>query len=99
MFLFISYEKLPFLPYNYISSSIDKKIKLFWCKFKASKLIFFIKDGNEIVESERQERQPFRGKPRHEDDHPFDRRDGTGRGRRGVPKEGHGKGNWGSDRD
>ena len=43
MFLIISYEKLPFLQYNYTSSSIDKKKKIFWCKFKASKLIFLLK--------------------------------------------------------
>jgi len=44
----------------------------------------------------RGERGPnrFEGKAR-EDAHPLDRQDGTGRGRRGDKKGGHGKGNWG----
>lgn len=36
----------------------------------------------------------FEGKPR-EHDHPYDRHDGTGRGKRGDKKGGFGKGNWG----
>lgn len=38
----------------------------------------------------------FQGKAR-EDAHPMDRKDGTGRGRRGDRKAGHGKGNWGKE--
>lgn len=38
----------------------------------------------------------FEGKAR-EDAHPMDRQDGTGRGRRGDKKGGHGKANWGKD--
>lgn len=37
----------------------------------------------------------FEGK-RREPWHPYDRRDGTGRGRGAAPKRGHGKGNWGT---
>jgi len=51
-------------------------------------------DGNPIRTGNR-EREPYRGKPRQENDHPYDRRDGTGRGRRPEHKEGHGKGGWG----
>jgi hypothetical protein len=51
-------------------------------------------DGNPIRQ-ERKERQPFRGKPR-EEAHPYDRKSGTGRGRRPEDKrEGHGKFNTG----
>jgi hypothetical protein len=42
-------------------------------------------------------RDRFQGKAR-EDAHPMDRRDGTGRGRRGDRKEGQGRGGWGGDR-
>lgn len=41
-------------------------------------------------------REPFRGKPRQDDTHPYDRRDGTGKGNRGDKKEGAGQGNWGT---
>jgi hypothetical protein len=40
----------------------------------------------------------FRGKPRHQGDHPYDRKSGTGRGRE-LAKGGHGKGNWGDVND
>jgi hypothetical protein len=51
-------------------------------------------DGNPLADT-RKERQPFRGKPR-EEGHPFDRRSGTGRGRRPEDKrDGHGKFNTG----
>lgn len=40
----------------------------------------------------------FRGKPRHQGDHPYDRKSGTGRGRE-LAKGGHGKGNWGDVKD
>lgn len=47
----------------------------------------------------RRERKPFQGKAR-EDAHPYDRRSGTGRGRRPTEKkDGHGKGNWGDKPD
>lgn len=56
-----------------------------------------------VVEGEQKERinrgekgPRFQGKPR-EEAHPFDRKDGTGRGRRGDKKGGHGKGNWGKE--
>lgn len=59
--------------------------------------------GEELVAVEtkeqvnRGEKGPrFTGKPR-EEAHPFDRKDGTGRGRRGDKKGGHGKGNWGRE--
>lgn len=52
-------------------------------------------DGNPVG-GERRERKPFAGKAR-EEAHPFDRRDGTGKARRGDKKDGHGKGNWGKD--
>jgi hypothetical protein len=49
-------------------------------------------DGNPIKQKEHKK---FEGKPRQEE-HPFDRRSGTGRGRRPVDKkEGHGKFNTG----
>lgn len=54
-------------------------------------------DGNPVENRERGQRQPFRGKAR-EEGHPYDRQDGTGKGRRGDKKGGHGKANWG-DRD
>jgi len=44
----------------------------------------------------RSQRHGFEGKPR-EQWHPYDRHDGTGRGRGGYKKEGFGKGNWGSE--
>ena len=56
-----------------------------------------------VIYRQRKERNPdhaehrFEGKKR-ENYHPFDRRDGTGRGR-GVNKGGHGKGNWGTVED
>ena len=40
------------------------------------------------------QRGRYEGKPR-EENHPFDRQDGTGRGRRGDKKGGHGRGGWG----
>ena len=55
-------------------------------------------DGNPVEQRERGQRQPFRGKPR-EDGHPYDRQDGTGKGRRGDKKGGHGKANWGAQDD
>jgi len=60
-------------------------------------------DGQEIARPERAERRggrgnKFEGKAR-EDAHPMDRHDGTGRGRRGDKKGGHGKANWGKDGD
>lgn len=58
-------------------------------------------DGQEIARPERAERRggrgnKFEGKAR-EEAHPMDRQDGTGRGRRGDKKAGHGKANWGKD--
>lgn len=51
-------------------------------------------DGNPLG-GERKERQPYRGKAR-EEAHPYDRRSGTGRGRRpDDKKDGHGKFNTG----
>jgi hypothetical protein len=38
----------------------------------------------------------YHGKPR-EENHPFDRRSGTGRGYE-LKKGGHGRGNWGTDK-
>lgn len=38
----------------------------------------------------------YTGKAR-EEAHPYDRKSGTGRGKRDMQKEGHGKGNWGKD--
>ena len=53
--------------------------------------------GTEVTE--KRERQPYRGKPR-EEAHPFDRRSGTGRGRKAPEKkDGHGIGNWGDKQD
>ena len=43
------------------------------------------------------DRKRFEGKAR-EDAHPMDRKDGTGRGRRGDRKDGEGKGNWGNEK-
>ena len=55
-------------------------------------------EGADVERAERGgERKRFEGKPR-EGAHPMDRRDGTGRGRRGDRKEGEGKGAWGNDR-
>jgi len=58
-----------------------------------------------MIIGERKERVDYRGKTshyrgarRHADDHPFDRKSGTGRGR-DLTKGGHGKGNWGDIRD
>jgi hypothetical protein len=58
-----------------------------------------------MIIGERKERVDYRGKTshykgarRHQDDHPFDKKSGTGRGRE-VAKGGHGKGNWGDNRD
>ena len=48
-------------------------------------------DGNKIG-NDRKERQPFRGKAR-EDAHPYDRRSGTGRGRRPTDKKDGAAGN------
>mmetsp|Transcript_40564 Transcript_40564/g.61826 ORF Transcript_40564/g.61826 Transcript_40564/m.61826 type:complete len:290 (-) Transcript_40564:188-1057(-) len=56
--------------------------------------IAYKNDAEGVQHKERKERQPFRGKAR-EEGHPYDRRDGTGRGRRPDKKDGHGKGNWG----
>jgi len=58
-------------------------------------------DGQEVARPQRAERRggrgnKFEGKAR-EDAHPMDRQDGTGRGRRGDKKGGHGKANWGKD--
>jgi len=56
-------------------------------------------DGNKIgAGSNNRERRPFTGKPR-EEAHPMDRRDGTGRGRRGNKRDGHGKANVGHKDD
>lgn len=43
-------------------------------------------------------RRRYEGKPR-EDAHPMDKKSGTGRGKRDQQKGGHGKGNWGTDKD
>ncbi len=64
-----------------------------------------VEGGDEgIADTERKERvdfegkeQRFQGKPR-EQWHKYDRQSGTGRGR-GLPKGGHGKGNWGDQND
>jgi hypothetical protein len=54
-------------------------------------------EGNLVgAGSNNRERKPFTGKAR-EEGHPYDRKDGTGRGRRPVKKDGHGKGNVGDD--
>lgn len=53
-------------------------------------------EGNVVVDPARKERKPFAGKAR-EEGHPYDRKDGTGKGRRGDKKDGHGKGNWGKE--
>jgi hypothetical protein len=58
--------------------------------------------GDEGVYRQRKERveggeHRFEGKKR-EQFHPYDRKDGTGRGR-GISKGGHGKGNWGTTED
>lgn len=56
-------------------------------------------DGNPVREHANKERQPFAGKPR-EGAHPYDRKSGTGRGRRPENKrDGHGKGNWGDNQE
>lgn len=65
-----------------------------------------VADGEQRPVRERAERRGrggergprFEGKAR-EDAHPMDRQDGTGRGRRGDKKGGHGKGNWGKDEE
>lgn len=52
-------------------------------------------EGNPVVEKFRGDKKKFEGKPR-EEGHPYDRRSGTGRGRRPEQKrDGHGKSNWG----
>ena len=56
-------------------------------------------DGNPVRDQGHKERRPFTGKPR-EGAHPYDRRSGTGRGRRPENKrDGHGKGNWGDNQE
>lgn len=55
-------------------------------------------EGAAVERAERGgERQRYQGKAR-EDAHPMDRKDGTGRGRRGDRKGGAGKGNWGDNK-
>lgn len=52
-------------------------------------------DGNPLKDFKGQRgHQEYRGKPRQED-HPYDRKDGTGRGRKPNPKGGAGRANWG----
>jgi len=45
----------------------------------------------------REGQRRFQGKPR-EEAHPMDKKSGTGRGKRDERKDGHGKGNWGTDK-
>jgi len=60
-------------------------------------------EGEQVEKKEKRAERGGRGRgPRYEgkareDAHPMDRQDGTGRGRRGDRKGGHGKGNWGKE--
>jgi len=61
-------------------------------------------EGVEKTEENKERRGGRGGRgPRHqgkarEEEHPFDRKDGTGKAHRGDKKGGHGKGNWGKDK-
>lgn len=54
-------------------------------------------EGEQTHDKVNKPRKPFIGKSR-EEAHPYDRRSGTGRGKRDQQKGGHGKGNWGEEK-
>lgn len=55
-------------------------------------------EGNQSVQyDKRRERKPYQGEVKEGGERRYDRKDGTGAGKRGDKKGGHGRANWGRD--